>query len=500
MALDQRIAGVLAHPSSLPGKLGIGDLGPVAHEFIDWAHQSGFGMWQVLPLGPTGLGNSPYGALSAFAGNPILISPEALIADGLLPAAAIRDPPSGDPSRVTFDRVAKWKSKLLKQSFRRFLSTRPKPLVEAFDRFRADPFHSGWLQDWGLFAALRQRSGGLQWNSWDEGLRHRTQASLNAAATELKDAIDLAIFTQFLFFRQWEAIRGHAQAKAITIVGDMPIYVAYDSVDVWANQNLFQLDKHGRSTRVAGVPPDYFSETGQRWGNPLYRWDRMREDNYVWWFNRMRANLLLTDIVRLDHFRAFAGYWAIPVEEETAVKGEWVPGPGADFFDRLREKLGRLPLIAEDLGLITPDVIALRDHTGLPGMRVLQFGFGNDDNEHLPHRFEKNLVVYTGTHDNDTSRGWFETASEEERRRTVAYLGEESSVVWQLIRAALTSVAAIAIIPLQDIFSLGSEGRMNTPGKPENNWNWRATAEQFAAAPRERLRRLIEITGRLVRR
>lgn len=495
MARSTRIAGILAHPTSLPTTYGVGDIGPVSHHFIDWLADAGMGLWQVLPLGPTGYGNSPYGASSAFAGNPLLISPEALVTDGLLPQEILADVPPFDPGRVDFDVVKPWKDRLLRQSYETFASTRPPEIQTAYDRFRDDEFHSRWLEDWALYSALKKKHQG-EWVKWDEGLRTLDESTLDAAWVELQDEINVAMFEQFLFFRQWQKLRAHAKARKITLVGDMPIYVAYDSVDVWMNQELFQLDDSGHSTHVAGVPPDYFSETGQRWGNPLYRWDRIKEEGFEWWIDRIRANLLLTDVIRLDHFRAFAGYWSVPAKETTAVKGEWITGPGIELFDRLKEALGELPLIAEDLGLITPDVRELRERAGLPGMRVLQFAFSEDDNEHLPHRHERNLVVYTGTHDNDTSVGWFEAAPEHEKERARLYLGDDAPIVWQLIRAAVTSVADTAIIPLQDVLGLGSEARMNTPGKPEHNWSWRATEEQFANAPREKLRRLAEAAGR----
>lgn len=496
MAFDRRRAGILAHPTSLPTRFGIGDIGPVAHEFLEWLVSAGQSVWQLLPLGPSGFGNSPYGPQSAFAGDPLLISPESLVEDGLLTAGHLKQLEAESTSHVDFDAARRTKREMIALAHRRYLEERPRKIESAFERFRNDEFHQKWLTDWALYIAIKNENDGRAWSDWNTDLARRDEAALDEAWTRLHDEIERQIFAQFLFFRQWSALRRKASSLGIVIVADLPIYVAYDSADTWSHQSLFQLDENGRPTSVAGVPPDYFSKTGQLWGNPLYRWDTMRERDFVWWAERMRLNLLLADLVRIDHFRAFAGYWSVPASETTAIRGEWITGPGIALFEKLREMLGRLPVIAEDLGLITPDVIELRDRAGLPGMRVLQFGFGDETSEHAPHRFVEFSVAYTGTHDNDTTRGWFEAAPEHERERARAYLGEKESIEWAMIRAAYTSVARFAIVPLQDVFGLGSEARMNTPGEAKNNWTWRATPQQFANADSARLRRLSQVTGR----
>jgi 4-alpha-glucanotransferase len=496
MPFDRRRAGILAHPTSLPTRFGIGDIGPVSHEFLEWLSSAGQSVWQLLPLGPSGFGNSPYAPQSAFAGEPLLISPESLVEEGLLAAEDLVKFEMEPSSQIDFDAVRAARKEAITLAYRRYLEKRPRKIDVAFERFRNDEFHQKWLTDWALYISIKQENGGRAWNDWEPDLARRDEGALDDAWTRLHDEIEREIFAQFLFFRQWSALRKKASSLGITIVADMPIYVAYDSADTWSHQSLFQLDENGRPTSVAGVPPDYFSTTGQLWGNPLYRWEKMREDGFCWWIERIKLNLLLADLVRIDHFRAFAGYWSVPVNEKTAIHGEWIQGPGIELFEKLRESFGGLPLIAEDLGLITPDVIELRDRAGLPGMRVLQFGFGDDASEHAPHRFVEQSVVYTGTHDNDTTRGWFHASPDHERERARAYLGENESIEWAMIRAAYTSVARFAIVPLQDVFGLGSEARMNTPGEAKNNWAWRATSQQFTNADVARLRRLSQVTGR----
>jgi 4-alpha-glucanotransferase len=495
MTAQQRRAGVLLHPTSLPGPFGIGDVGPTAVKFLDWAAAAGQNVWQLLPLNPPGFGNSPYGALSAFAGNPLLISPERLVEEGLATEADVV--PSGDAS-VDFGVVTQHKERLLRESLQRFRGGANEALHEAFRAFRDDVAQRYWLPDFSLFLALKKRFADRPWPEWDEPFVSRDEKALASARRDLAGEIEFHEFVQFLFHRQWWRLRHEAYTRGVQLMGDMPIYVAYDGADVWCHPELFMLDEKHRPIAVAGVPPDYFSETGQRWGNPLYRWDVMRKRGFEWWTQRIAANLRLTDVVRLDHFRGFAGFWQIPAQEETAVHGHWEKGPGIALFDALRQHLGGLPLVAEDLGTITPDVDELRKAIGVPGMKVLQFGFGSDDNIHLPHHHTVDTVVYTGTHDNDTTAGWFESAEGEERRRVEDYFGNcGGEIHWRMIRAAYGSVAALAIVPLQDIFGLGSEARMNTPGDSAGNWGWRAPARLFEdEAAQKRLNRLAVVTGR----
>ncbi|HEV2720655.1 MAG TPA: 4-alpha-glucanotransferase [Thermoanaerobaculia bacterium] len=473
-----RAAGVLLHPTSLPGPGGIGSLGEPAFAFLDWVQSAGLRMWQVLPLNPPGYGNSPYGCLSSYAGNPLLIS---------LPSD---DVPSED--HVDFNRVREVKHAALRQSFAQFRAGEDRAALTAFERDNA------WLPDWALFAALKEQHGDRAWTEWPPELAFRDKEAIARARRELADEIRFHKYVQWLFFTQWAAVRRAAAARGITIMGDVPIYVAWDSADVWANRHLFQLDDEGRPTVVAGVPPDYFSETGQRWGNPLYRWDTLRETRFRWWVSRIRAALRFADVVRMDHFRGFAAYWEIPAQEPTAIHGRWVPAPGKALFDAIRNALGGLPLVAEDLGHITEEVHALRRVIGIPGMRVLQFAFQQPDSPHLPHCYAPETVVYTGTHDNDTARGWFENASEEERAAVATYLGldDVDDAAWTLIRAAFTSVAQTAIVPVQDILDLGSEGRMNMPGDEKGNWTWRLREGALTAHHAGRVRGLVEVSGR----
>jgi 4-alpha-glucanotransferase len=495
----QRAAGVLLHPTSLPGSYGAGELGDHLVAFLDWAQSAGMRIWQVLPLNPPGYGASPYGCLSSFAGNPLLISPQRLLQEGLLVADDVADVPRFSDEQVEFDRVGEYRSALLRTSWRRFEDEATAELRAAFDAFVEAPEQQEWLDDYALFMALKTHHGGAPWWRWDASLRARDAKTLNRARREHAGAIRYFQYVQFLFFRQWAQVREAARARGIRIMGDVPIYVAGDSADVWGNQELFQLGDDGQPTLVAGVPPDYFSATGQRWGNPLYRWDVMREQDYRWWVARVRTNLRLADVVRLDHFRGFVDYWEIPAAEATAVRGCWMPGPGLALFDALRAGLGELPLVAEDLGFITQEVHDLRRATGMPGMKILQFGFSAGSDAHLPHRLEPHTVVYTGTHDNDTARGWFDHAPEEEREAALAYLGcsDANDVAAGLIRLAYTSVAELAIVPVQDVLALGSEARMNTPGAESGNWSWRLPAGALTLEDAARLRRLATLTARI---
>ncbi len=496
-ASTPRGAGIVLHPTALPGPFGIGDLGHRASAFIDWAERSGQTVWQVLPLGPTGPNNAPYTGQSAFAGNPLLISPERLVEEGFLPASALEGTPPFRAGRVDFGGVISWKERILRESWELFRRQAAPEARRDLEAFGADPAVSSWLGDWELFSALKRRFGGKSWLEWDRDTRMREPGALAAARRDLSEETAFARYVQFLFFRQWERVKRLANGRGIRVLGDIPIYVALDSADVWANARLFCLDAEGRPLAVAGVPPDLFSATGQLWGNPLYRWDRMAAEEYAWWIARMRANFRLADIVRLDHFRGFAAFWEVSASERTAVHGHWVDGPGASLFGAIRAALGDLPIVAEDLGHITDDVRALRDALGYPGMKILQFGLGHLESEHLPHRHVPHAVVYTGTHDTDTTRGWFAGLGGEERQRVLDYLGGSGEVIeWDLIRAAYTSVADLAIVPIQDVFGLGSEARMNTPGEATGNWAWRARADQFRPDLAERLRRLALLTGR----
>jgi 4-alpha-glucanotransferase len=493
-----RRAGILLHPTSLPGPFGIGDLGSATDAFLDWAAVAGATVWQVLPLGPVGeRSHSPYDGISAFAGNPLLISPERLVVDGLLSPSALDEAPGFAAERVDYPAVRAWKERLLEEAWQRFRRHGTSATRERLRAFAADTRRAPWLADWELFCALKRRYDGAPWNAWPSALARREPAALAEAREELTAETGFHRFVQFLFFSQWARVHGTASRRGLRILGDVPIYVAHDSADVWAHRELFDLDEDGRPQHVAGVPPDYFCPAGQRWGNPLYRWDRMASDGYEWWVSRLRGNLELTDLVRIDHFRAFAAYWEVPADQPDARAGRWAPGPGLPFFAALRRGVGGLPIVAEDLGVITSDVEALRDTVGLPGMRVLQFAFDEDNSSHLPHRHRARSVVYTGTHDNDTTGGWYATLSREARARFRDYLGSRGQEPhWDLVRAACTSAAELAVLPLQDLLGLGSTARMNRPGEVKGNWEWRLLPDQLTGvAPR--LRRLLEVSGRL---
>ena len=495
--MGTRVAGILLHPTSLPGRFGIGDLGPGADRFLDWMEEAGQKLWQILPLGPTAFGNSPYGCLSAFAGNPLLISPEELLAEGLLEEPELEGAPLGVEAEVDFGAVIPWKKELLRAAHRRFLAKRPAGLSGAFSAFVEDPTQAYWLEDWALFAALKSRYGGREWAAWEKPIRLREPKAVARVRKELSAEVDYRRFVQFVFFRQWARVKGEANRRGIQVMGDVPIYVACDSADVWAHRRLFTLDEEGKPETVAGVPPDYFSETGQLWGNPLYRWDRMAEEHFAWWIERVKLNWRLADLVRVDHFRGFAGFWEVAATEKTAVNGRWVEAPGKRLFTAIKAVLGEVPFVAEDLGVITDEVRELLEATGFPGMKVLQFAFAGDDQEYQPHRHVPNCVVYTGTHDNETTRGWWDGSDEATRERVREYLGTDGrDVCGDLIRAAYTSVAERAVVPAPDVFGLGNEARMNTPGKDRGNWAWRARREDFTPKRAERLARLARLTGR----
>ncbi len=468
-----RKSGILLHPTSLPSQYGIGDIGPQAHAWIDILATCGSTLWQVLPLGPTGYGDSPYQCLSAFAGNPYLVSPDMLLAEGLLDANDLANLPYFSQDRVDYGAIIPFKIRLLNQAYDHFQQQARDSLKISFANFSDKEAH--WLNDFAMFMAIKESQGGKSWSEWPSAYRTRTAKALQEFRQAHERDIERHAFRQFLFFRQWDQLRAHAQQKGVQIIGDIPLFVAHDSADVWANPELFFLTDEGEPTVVAGVPPDYFSPTGQRWGNPIYRWDMHTDNGYSWWLDRLRAVLATVDIVRLDHFRGFAGYWEIPAEEETAVIGRWVPAPGNDFFNNVLESLGDLPIIAEDLGEITPDVIELRDRFQLPGMKILVFAFGGDGNhEFLPHNLPVNSVVYTSTHDNDTVHGWYEICDSKTRDFARQYLAcDGHDIAWDLIRAAWSSVAVISVAAMQDILSLGNEARMNYPGEAGGNWGWR---------------------------
>jgi 4-alpha-glucanotransferase len=486
----RRSSGILLHPTSLPGPYGIGDIGPRAHRWIEFLSAAGCGLWQVLPLGPTGFADSPYQCFSSFAGNPLLISPDALLKDDLLHPDDLYDHPCFPEEKVDYGDVIPWKSGVFDRSFIRYQHTHSTQLESEMAEFREK--QSSWLEDFALFMAIKEAHGGAPWPAWEKPLRERRPEALAAARKQYDVAIQRQKYRQFLFFRQWARLREHAHEKDIMIIGDIPIFVAHDSADVWANTDLFYLEKNGMPTFVAGVPPDYFSPTGQLWGNPLYRWEVHAANGYEWWLRRIKATLDMVDIIRIDHFRGFAGYWEVPGGAKTAEKGRWVPGPGKDLFNKIHQALGDLPILAEDLGVITPDVVDLRDSFHLPGMRIFQFAFGSDPTDpFLPHNYINNCVVYTGTHDNDTVRGWYERVPEKEKAFYRQYMDRDgSNVAWDMIRGVWSSVAIFGLAPMQDFLNLGNEARMNYPGNPSGNWMWRMSTK--AQSP-ELLAKLKEI-------
>ena len=492
----QRAGGVLLHPTSLPGPWGIGGIGRDARDWVDWLADAGQSYWQILPLVATDQGGSPYNGLSALAGSPLLIDPHDLAADGLLSPEELETPalPGGE---VDFARALELKESLLRRAHEAYRTGAAPALQAPFAEYRSR--HASWLDDYALFRALREENGGAPWTEWEAPLRDRDPAALRQARERLAAETERHQLDQFLFDRQWRALREHAHSRGVRIIGDIPIFVAHDSADVWAHRELFELDEQGRPEVVSGVPPDYFSETGQRWGNPLYRWGRMRERGYQWWTERFRRTLEWVDLVRVDHFRGFEAYWEIPAEEETALNGEWQPGPGRDLFDELADILGPLPVIAEDLGLITDEVEELRDELGFPGMRVLQFAFDGDPrNPHLPENHVENVVAYTGTHDNDTTVGWWEDASAEDRARVRERLDDPGRPIHEaLLEMVLRSPAALAVVPMQDVLGLGGEARMNTPGTAGGNWRWRLREGQLDPRAGARLREMTERARRL---
>jgi 4-alpha-glucanotransferase len=498
---SERASGILLHPTSLPSHWGIGDIGPEAYTFIDFLHASGQGIWQMLPLGPTGYGDSPYQSLSAFAGNPMLISPDLLLEMGLLHEKDI-DTRWFPDDHVDFGNVIPFKFELLKKAHDNFLVDHPSEIEGLYDRFCTEQAH--WLDDFCLFAAIKEFHQSKPWISWPEELVQRRPEALASWSEKLEKTIARHRFIQFLFFDHWQKLHAYAAAQSIKIIGDIPIFVAHDSSDVWSHQEWFYLDRKGEPTVVAGVPPDYFSETGQRWGNPLFNWPQMKKENYSFWVKRFELLSLMFDFIRIDHFRGFAGYWEIPAVEETAINGSWKKGPGTDLFQVIEEQLGSgIPIIAEDLGVITEDVTEMLNDLGFPGMAVLQFGFeavenGLNSSPFLPHNHHHNQVVYTGTHDNDTVRSWWEKQPEEVMDFTRRYLNTDGRIIHRdMIRAALSSVADLAIFPLQDLLGLGNEARMNLPGQAGGNWQWRFTGKDLSLELAEDLLQMTKLYGRI---
>ena len=508
-----RKSGILLHPTSLPGRYGIGDLGKAAYRWIDFLAKSHQELWQVLPLGPTGFADSPYACFSAFAGNPLLISLEGLASEGHLPATDLADVPAFPQHEVDYGAVIAYKMPLLAKAAQLFVAHASPGRRAAYETFAAQ--NAYWLDDYALFMAVKERFNGAIWYDWNADIALRRPEALSIWRQETAERTAVHKVLQFWFYEQWQAVKAYANSHGIQVIGDVPIFVAGDSADVWANRDLFHLDPDGRPTLVSGVPPDYFSETGQRWGNPLYRWKVIAERGYGWWIARTKATLQTVDIVRIDHFRGFVGYWEIPASEPTAVRGRWLPGPGAALFEALQGALGQLPIMAEDLGVITPEVIELRERFGFPGMKILQFAFDEDAlrasfgeraskdadkdwrNPFLPHNYTPNFVVYTGSHDNDTALGWFENATLAQRQKALAYLGcDRADLNWAMIRAALASVADTAIVPLQDVLGLGNEARMNLPGTVGTNWKWRYTPGVLTDQVANRLAALVELYER----
>jgi 4-alpha-glucanotransferase len=493
-----RSSGILLHPTSLPGRFGIGDLGPQAFAWVDFLDRSGTGLWQILPLGPTGYADSPYQCFSALAGNPYLISPELLVEDGLLSEELLNQTMIISPDAVEYGMVIPWKVDLLDQAFQTFKSSGDlKKELAAYKKQNQD-----WLPDFALFMALKQEHNLEPWPTWDAPLRDRDHEALEEAQKRLELEIERNTFYQFLFDRQWQSLRVYANKRGIKIIGDIPIYVAHDSSDVWANRELFHIDELGQPTVVAGVPPDYFSTTGQLWGNPIYRWELHAETGFAWWLQRIRKVLEQVDIIRLDHFRGFAGYWEVPGDAETAVNGRWVPGPGAPVFEAMLTEFGELPLIAEDLGHITPDVTELRLQFHLPGMKIFQFGFEEGNDHHfMPHNYVKNCVAYSGTHDNSTATGWYHHAIDHHRWVSRDYLGLSEPVKDKVFAEAMInrlweSAAVFTLAPLQDFLGLGDGARMNYPGTTDGNWRWRVREHHISGGLADRLLELNRRTNR----
>ncbi|MDZ7717953.1 MAG: 4-alpha-glucanotransferase [Balneolaceae bacterium] len=491
-----RSTGTLVHPTSFPSDYGIGDLGQDAKQFISFLQETGQTIWQVLPLSPTGYGNSPYASYSAFAGNPYLISPDILVEKGLVTYEEAEKAKLPSTTKTEYEQVFTNKDRLFEIASKNFYRSKSAEQDQKLDEFKKA--NKEWLADYCLFMACSKKHNQEPWNSWKPGLAQRKSSAIKKFTKEHQDEIDYQTWLQFEFFNQWYDLKEYANVRDIRVVGDIPIFVDHNSADVWANPKYFEVDKQGNRQLVAGVPPDYFSETGQLWGNPLYKWDVLKKDGYSWWINRFEQMFDLFDAIRVDHFRGFDEYWTVAAEEETAENGEWRTGPAHDLFETIREELGDLPIIAEDLGVMTPGVEKLRDDFEFPGMRILQFAFGSDaGNSYLPHNFNQNCVVYTGTHDNDTTIGWYNSAPEVEKHRVREYTRSDGSEInWELIRYGMLSVADQAIFPLQDFMNLDAEHRMNIPGTAEGNWEWRFTREMLENIDREQIQYLVKMSNR----
>jgi 4-alpha-glucanotransferase len=507
--LEERASGTLLHPTSLPGRYGIGELGSEAYRFIDFLVAAKQRLWQVLPLGPTGYGDSPYASNSSYAGNPLLISLEKLFHEGLLsPVELDQHRPDFQPSTVDFGAIIEWKIPLLRKAAIAFRAKSDRRRLSAYHRFCEE--HASWLDDYGLFMAVKthfdrkaveqQASNSVWCVFWDRDIATRDGDAMFQWRERCSNDIEIFKTWQFFFFEQWSNVRRYANDRGIKIIGDLPIYVALDSADVWADPSAFRLDEAGRPTHVAGVPPDYFSETGQRWGNPVYDWEAMKQDKFRWWIRRVEGTRNQVDVIRIDHFRGFEAGWSIPASEPTAIHGEWVKAPGMELFREIREQLGEVPILAEDLGLITKEVEHLRDANAFPGMRVLQFAFDSGPgpkNHFLPHNYVPHSVVYTGTHDNDTTLGWYSTRNERQQDFLAEYLGyEPRDVAWDLIRMAMSSVSAWAVIPMQDLLRLGAEARMNRPSAAYGNWSWRMSADYDRGDIASKLSRMVDLFDR----
>lgn len=498
---NRRLSGVLLHPTSLPSPFGIGDLGESAYEFVDFLVEAGQHLWQILPLTPTGYGDSPYQSFSAFAGQPLLISPSHLLKLGLIEETDLSLCTAKDEEHIHYGEIIPLKWALLETAYENFLKIKENAgqLRQNFDRFVED--QAFWLQDYALFMACKKANGGKSWLMWEERLRRPKEGYKNQLRESLSQEIGFYQFLQFLFFEEWNKLKAYANERDIQIIGDIPIFVSMDSADVWANPHLFQLDERGYPRKVAGVPPDYFSATGQLWGNPLYDWDAHKKEGFSWWISRIRHQLHTLDILRIDHFRGFESYWSVPYGEKTAVNGTWVSAPGYELFQSIQQAFGGcLPIIAEDLGVITPEVNALREAFRFPGMKVLQFAFdGLGENAYLPHQFQnQDCVCYTGTHDNDTTLGWYQTlpADCREKVRQYACCTDDSHINWGLIRVCLSSIARYAVVPLQDVLGYGSRARMNTPSTASGNWDWRYKKGELTKEHAQKLKDITVLYGR----
>lgn len=495
--LNQRASGILLHPTSLPGPFGAGDFGPGAYQFVDWLESAGQTYWQVLPLGKIGPGNSPYMSSSAFAGNILLIDIAELASQGWLSPDDIVPHPGFRADRIDYDLLQTYHMERLRRAARRFFASEDKAMHNAYTDFCAE--EHGWLDDYALFMAIAEHESWRDWNLWPEELAGREPDALRRAAQRLAGAVGFWKFCQWCFARQWKQLKSYANRHGVQIIGDVPIFVAYQSADVWAHQELFELDEHGRPTVVAGVPPDYFSKTGQLWGNPLYRWDAHEKTGFAWWIARLRHAFRQADLVRIDHFRGFVAYWEVSADAPNAMNGNWKDCPGEKLFDAFKAAFPQLPIIAEDLGLITPDVVQLREKFELPGMRILQFAFAEGEgNPYLPHNYQPNTVAYTGTHDNDTTLGWWSSASDHEKAFALQYLGSDGhAILWDMMRALSKSVANTVIFPMQDVLELSSDDRMNFPGQPTGNWEWRFSWDQVQPELTQALAKMSAEYGRV---